>query len=476
MLNLLIAIMGDIFDRIQENAKAEFIFARAQIIIELELTLSKAQKENKEWFPTWLQVLVPTLESSKEDAGDWEGRVKALKKSICGVNEKLGESEKKREESEKKREKDVERLEKKLEESEKKREESEKKVDRMLSLMYDKMLDDESKQLVEELGVTVEDLEPKPTDAESKNKALKDLKKKREEESSRLEKGVEGLWKTLETSEEDQKAFKEKVEIAGKLKQAGLTLLKEEADRLWEIESEKLMEELGVTLEELNATEVEIKPQKGLRCTAQRDGEGEFMPGVITSLYYERVYVCFDSDSQLYYPIKKTSVKFEFASTAQEKMLKLKALKESREHLYEEVEGLWKSLEVAEDDQKAFNEKLEAAGKLKEAGQAMLKEEVGPLWDKESEQIMEELGVTVEELDPKPTDTESKNKAIKALLSTILEKEKKAVLMGWSYLYVSNEDKEPWKNKYREAKGDMLQELRVFKEENERLKKKSLIK
>ena len=52
MLNLLIAIMGDIFDRIQENAKAEFIFARAQIIIELELTLSKAQKENKEWFPT----------------------------------------------------------------------------------------------------------------------------------------------------------------------------------------------------------------------------------------------------------------------------------------------------------------------------------------------------------------------------------------------------------------------------------------
>ena len=101
MLNLLIAIMGDIFDRIQENAKAEFIFARAQIIIELELTLSKAQKENKEWFPTWLQVLVPTLESSKEDAGDWEGRVKALKKSICGVNEKLGESEKKREESEK---------------------------------------------------------------------------------------------------------------------------------------------------------------------------------------------------------------------------------------------------------------------------------------------------------------------------------------------------------------------------------------
>ena len=30
---------------------------------------------------------------------------------------------------------------------------------------------------------------------------------------------------------------------------------------------------------------------------------------------------------------------------------------------------------------------------------------------------------------------------------------------------------EPAMNKYREAKGDMLQELKVFKEENERLRK-----
>ena len=48
MLNLLIAIMGDIFDRIQENAKAEFMFARANIIIEFEALLSDSHKRNEE--------------------------------------------------------------------------------------------------------------------------------------------------------------------------------------------------------------------------------------------------------------------------------------------------------------------------------------------------------------------------------------------------------------------------------------------
>ena len=278
--------MGDIFDRIQENAKAEFTFARAQIIMEFEATLSAKQKENKEWFPTWLQVLVPTLQSVDVDEGDWVGRVRALKNSIRGVNEKLGESEKARKESEKKREKDVEErkkdveeLKKKLEESEKERKEEVKELkkqmeeskkerkaeaDELKGLLQmlcatmtpeeqeERKLNFESNHILKELGATEEDLDLKTTDAESKNKALEDMKKKREEESSRLEKEVEGMWKTLESSKEDQKAFKEKVETTGKLKQAGLTLLKEEADRLWEMESDKLMEELGIMVEDLD--------------------------------------------------------------------------------------------------------------------------------------------------------------------------------------------------------------------------------
>ena len=62
-----------------------------------------------------------------------------------------------------------------------------------------------------------------------------------------------------------------------------------------------------------------------------------------------------------------------------------------------------------------FKEKLEAAGKLKQAGLTLLKEECDKLWEMESEKLMEELGVTVEDLDPKPTDAESKNTALKDL-------------------------------------------------------------
>ena len=110
-----------------------------------------------------------------------------------------------------------------------------------------------------------------------------------------------------------------------------------------------------------------------------------------------------------------TSVKLEFVSEAQEKMLKVKALKGDREELYEELGRLWEMFEVGEDDQKAFKEKVEAAGKLKQAGLTLLKEMAGPLWDKESDKLMEELGVTVDDLEPKPTDTESKNKALRDL-------------------------------------------------------------
>ena len=88
--------------------------------------------------------------------------------------------------------------------------------------------------------------------------------------------------------------------------------------------------------------------------------------------------------------------------------------KESQ-RLEEEVECLWKTLEVGEDNEKAFKEKVEATGKLRQAGMTQLKEEIDRLWKMESEKLMEELGVTVEELEQKPTDIESKNKAVKDL-------------------------------------------------------------
>ena len=89
MLNLLIAIMGDIFDKIQENAKAEYMFAKAGIICEFEATPGFFEKRflkmsEKDKYPKWIQVLQPaTLEI--EEAGlrngqtEWTGRIRAIR-------------------------------------------------------------------------------------------------------------------------------------------------------------------------------------------------------------------------------------------------------------------------------------------------------------------------------------------------------------------------------------------------------------
>ena len=217
MLNLLIAIMGDIFDQIQETADAQFMIARAQIVLEFEGSLSEADRNSDKNFPTWLQVLVPSLES---ESTDWQGRVKALKAAITRLEEKQAENEKKREESEKKRvetektrAEDVKRLEIKLEESEKKREAESRQIAKMLKLIcanwqleekeLERQLTAESNRLQRELGVTSDDLAPRPKNNTQKVERLKALKKKRVEESSRLEKEVEGLWKTLDVGEDD---------------------------------------------------------------------------------------------------------------------------------------------------------------------------------------------------------------------------------------------------------------------------------
>ncbi|GMH58853.1 hypothetical protein TL16_g02702 [Triparma laevis f. inornata] len=93
MLNVLISVLSDDFDRIQENGKAEFTFARAETILEFETMLNEDDRSNPELFPTWLQVLVPTLESDNADEFEWAGRVRELKNSVKQVQRKLEESE-----------------------------------------------------------------------------------------------------------------------------------------------------------------------------------------------------------------------------------------------------------------------------------------------------------------------------------------------------------------------------------------------
>ena len=80
MLNLLIAIMGDKYGEIKETADAEFMYARASIVLEFENMMSARSKQNKEWFPTWLQVLDHA--GGGDEERDLASQVRELKKAL----------------------------------------------------------------------------------------------------------------------------------------------------------------------------------------------------------------------------------------------------------------------------------------------------------------------------------------------------------------------------------------------------------
>jgi WD40 repeat protein len=84
MLNLLIAIMGDIFDSVQQNAKAQHIFSKASLILEHESIMRKSQKQSQELFPKFLQIMKPVADegSIDDEENNWTGRLKSIKNYI----------------------------------------------------------------------------------------------------------------------------------------------------------------------------------------------------------------------------------------------------------------------------------------------------------------------------------------------------------------------------------------------------------
>ena len=214
MLNLLIAIMGDIFDRVQENARSEFICARAQVILEIEGRLltgpgKDIHKADKKKFPTWLQLLVSTVKEDTAEEHGWAGRVKALKLAVKRVEDKLEESEKRLKATENRREQDKAELMAKLDEISKKGEGATHMSQEMLKMLcadYEpkekrkRTLEYENFTLVEELGENIEDIKKQMEEgtgqvphAEELNWKLKSLKAERE----KLNKDVEDLWAKL---------------------------------------------------------------------------------------------------------------------------------------------------------------------------------------------------------------------------------------------------------------------------------------
>jgi len=78
LLNLLIAIMGDGFDRVKATDMSYFLKKRAQIIDDMETGLSKErQDEISSRIATYLHVLMPKHKSEMQHyTGEWQGRAK----------------------------------------------------------------------------------------------------------------------------------------------------------------------------------------------------------------------------------------------------------------------------------------------------------------------------------------------------------------------------------------------------------------
>ncbi|GMH41669.1 hypothetical protein BSKO_09579 [Bryopsis sp. KO-2023] len=93
LLNLLIAIMGDSFDRIKEREATTFLMAKAAITEDMEcISYGHVKKID---IPKYMHIVVPTHSSSKADEGDqwwapnsdevWQGRMVHLERKLRGL-------------------------------------------------------------------------------------------------------------------------------------------------------------------------------------------------------------------------------------------------------------------------------------------------------------------------------------------------------------------------------------------------------
>jgi len=91
LLNVLIAIISDTYERVEEKGKARGLLQRARILLEMQDSMSDEQLADETLFPAWLHVI-----SRVEDVGSpdiWSGRLHAIKEHITIMEKKLAESE-----------------------------------------------------------------------------------------------------------------------------------------------------------------------------------------------------------------------------------------------------------------------------------------------------------------------------------------------------------------------------------------------
>ena len=106
-MNLLIAIMGDAFDRVRDNQKIEGRMEKARVLCEIEETWLWILNSRKKYlFPRYFHVLAPKYDDKqkkhafttrkKVGSGNpepWEGRVRTILNSVTENKEKIAQLE-----------------------------------------------------------------------------------------------------------------------------------------------------------------------------------------------------------------------------------------------------------------------------------------------------------------------------------------------------------------------------------------------
>ena len=87
MLNALIAIMGDTYDRVSETRIERGQQQRAELLVEYDAVMCARRRADGRLFPRWLHAIRSTLDD--EDAGGatqeqaaWSGRLRVIKNQI----------------------------------------------------------------------------------------------------------------------------------------------------------------------------------------------------------------------------------------------------------------------------------------------------------------------------------------------------------------------------------------------------------
>ena len=84
MLNSLIAIMSDTYDRVSADIIERGLEGRAKLLEDIEAAMTEEELENASLFPRWLHV-VRRVRDDAVDETEWSGSLRALKNAVTKV-------------------------------------------------------------------------------------------------------------------------------------------------------------------------------------------------------------------------------------------------------------------------------------------------------------------------------------------------------------------------------------------------------